>query len=155
MQWQDSEQISRRLETTFNDILETRMRDVPVVNPALSVQAVGFLPYQRRLAGRVDYAVVHECAVVAGAGQHLANTSTRQQFSRTFPYGVFEFTLANEAQLGIYALCSLFSPMFQFADQAAAVAAAQAALQGLLTSPAPRAVSRRDLLRGNLGSGNV
>ena len=73
------------------------------------------------------------------------------KFSRTFPYGVFEFTVANEAQLGVYAVCSLFSPMFQFADQAAALAAAQAALQGLLTSPAPRAVSRRDLLRGALG----
>ena len=73
------------------------------------------------------------------------------KFSRTFPYGVFEFTMANEAQFGVYAVCSLFSPMFQFEGQAAAVAAAKAALQGLLTSPATRAVSRRDLLRGNLG----
>jgi [NiFe] hydrogenase assembly HybE family chaperone len=77
------------------------------------------------------------------------------KFSQTFPYGVFEFTVANEAQLGVYALCSLFSPMFQFEDQSAAVAAAQAALQGLLASPAPRAVSRRNLLRGNLGTGNT
>jgi [NiFe] hydrogenase assembly HybE family chaperone len=77
------------------------------------------------------------------------------KFGQAFPYGVFEFTVANEAQLGVYALCSLFSPMFQFEDQAAAVAASKAALQGLLTSPAPRPVSRRDLLRGNLGTGNA
>jgi hypothetical protein len=44
--------------------------------------------------------------------------------------------------------------MFQFENQAAALAAAQAALQGLLTAPPPRAVSRRDLLRGAIGNGN-
>lgn len=45
MQWRNVEQISCALETVFNGVLETRMRGVPVINPALSVQAVGFNPF--------------------------------------------------------------------------------------------------------------
>jgi hypothetical protein len=55
--------------------------------------------------------------------------------------------VAHEKQLGIYAQCSLFSPMFQFQNQDDARNAAQAALQALLTPPK---LSRRDLLRGNI-----
>ena len=43
MTWQESEQICRSLEAAFNEILQTRMHDMPVLNPALSVQALGFL----------------------------------------------------------------------------------------------------------------
>ena len=50
------------------------------------------------------------------------------KFAQTFPYGVFEFTVAHEQQLGIYAQCSLFSPMFQFQNQDDARHAALAAL---------------------------
>ncbi|MGR9000010.1 MAG: [NiFe]-hydrogenase assembly chaperone HybE [Gammaproteobacteria bacterium] len=67
------------------------------------------------------------------------------KFEKRFPYGTFEFTVSSEAQLGTYALCSLFSPMFQFENQAA--------LQGLLAGAAPRSISRRDLLRGAIGNG--
>jgi [NiFe] hydrogenase assembly HybE family chaperone len=42
MIWQNSKQISHTLETAFNEMLDKRMRDLPVVNTALSVQAVGF-----------------------------------------------------------------------------------------------------------------
>jgi len=38
-------------------------------------------------------------------------------------------------------------------NQAAALAAAQAALQGLLAEAPPRSISRRDLLRGTIGNG--
>lgn len=155
MTWQDSEQICRSLEAAFNAILQTRMHDVPVLNPALSVQALGFLPYQEDWLGVLITPWFMNVLLLPEPGSLWQTQAPGSKFSRTFPYGMFEFTVANEAQLGVYAVCSLFSPMFQFADQTAAVAAATAALQGLLTSPAPRIVSRRDLLRGNLGSGDA
>ena len=155
MTWQESEQICRSLEAAFNEILQTRMHDMPVLNPALSVQALGFLPYQQDWLGVLITPWFMNVLLLPEPDSAWQTQAPGSKFSRTFPYGVFEFTVANEAQLGVYAVCSLFSPMFQFADQAAALASANAALQGLLTSPATRAVSRRDLLRGNLGSGNV
>lgn len=155
MDWQDSEQICQSLEAAFNAILQTHMHAMPVLNPVLSVQALGFLPYQQGWLGVLITPWFMNLLLLPEQDSTWQTRAPGSKFSQTFPYGVFEFTVANEAQLGVYAVCSLFSPMFQFADQAAAVAAAKAAMQGLLTSPATRPVSRRDLLRGNLGSGNA
>ena len=155
MDWQDSEQICQNLEAAFDAILQTRMHDVPVLNPALSVQALGFFRYQQDWLGVLITPWFMNLLLLPEPDSTWQTQAPGSKFSRTFPYGVFEFTMANEAQLGVYAVCSLFSPMFQFEGQAAAVAAAKAALQGLLTSPATRAVSRRDLLRGNLGPGKA
>jgi [NiFe] hydrogenase assembly HybE family chaperone len=155
MHWQDSEQICQNLEAAFDAILQTRMQDMPVLNSALSVQALGFLRYQQDWLGVLITPWFMNLLLLPEPDSTWQTQAPGSKFSRTFPYGVFEFTMANEAQLGVYAVCSLFSPMFQFEGQAAAVAAAKAALQGLLTSPATRAVSRRDLLRGNLGPGKA
>ena len=155
MSWQDSEQICQNLEAAFDAILQTRMQDVPVLNSALSVQALGFLRYQQDWLGVLITPWFMNLLLLPEPESAWQTQAPGSKFSRTFPYGVFEFTMANEAQLGVYAVCSLFSPMFQFEGQAAAAAAAKAALQGLLTSPATRAVSRRDLLRGNLGPGKA
>ncbi|MGZ8157315.1 MAG: [NiFe]-hydrogenase assembly chaperone HybE [Methylobacter sp.] len=154
MAWQDSEHIRRTLEATFIDIMQTRMRDVPVLNPALSVQALGFSRYQQDWLGVLITPWFMNLLLLPEPDSAWQTQQPGSKFSQPFPYGLFEFTVAQEAQLGIYAQCSLFSPMFEFVDQISAVAAAQSALHGLLTSPAPRVVSRRDLLRGNLGKGN-
>ncbi len=144
------------LESTFNDILHTRMSAVPVLNPALSVQALEFCRYQHDWLGAlITPWFMNLLLLPAAADSICAGRDIGSKFSQSFPYGQFEFVLAKEEQLGSYAQCSLFSPMFQFEDQAAAVATAQAALTGLLCSSAPRGVSRRDLLRGKLVTGNA
>ena len=45
----------------------------------------------------------------------------------------FDFIGSHEPAFGSYAACSLFSPMFEFGDQAAAVATARAVLTTLRT----------------------
>ncbi|MGZ8175215.1 MULTISPECIES: [NiFe]-hydrogenase assembly chaperone HybE [Methylobacter] len=151
---QNREQISHALETTFNEILDKRMRDLPVVNASLSVQAVGFNRFGEDCLGILITPWFMNLMLLPGPDSHWRTQQPGTKIEKHFPYGAFEFTLGNEPQMGIYALCSLFSPMFQFENQAAALAAAQSALQGLLAEAAPRAVSRRDLLRGAIGKGN-
>lgn len=155
MLWQDSEEICKTLEVAFSTILQTRMRDVAVVNPALSVQALGFDRYRQDWLGVLITPWFMNLLLLPGEHSSWSGQARGSKFSQVFPYGEFEFVMAEEEQLGPYAQCSLFSPMFQFAEQPAAVTAAQSALQGLLTEPAPRTVSRRDLLRVRLGAGNV
>ena len=81
-----------------------------------------------------------------------------------FPAGTFEFICGAEEGLGPYRMCSLFSPVLQFANQEAALATAEAALAALFdenldqtaepdTQPAPpkkeaAQVSRRTLFLG-------
>jgi [NiFe] hydrogenase assembly HybE family chaperone len=154
MIWQNNEQIRHTLETTFNEILDTRMRDLPMVNPVLSVQAVGFNRFNEDWLGVLITPWFMNLLLLPGPDSTWREQQSGTKIEKRFPYGAFEFTLGSEAQLGSYALCSLFSPMFQFENQAAALTAAQAALQGLLADAAPRTVSRRDLLRGAIGNGN-
>jgi [NiFe] hydrogenase assembly HybE family chaperone len=150
MQWQGGEQIRQALEAVFNEILTQRMRDMPVLNPALAVRALGFNRYKPDWVGVLITPWFMNVLLMPGAESRWLTQAPGCKFEQAFPYGSFEFVVAEEVQLGRYAQCSLFSPMFQFADQAAAVAAAESALQALLAVPAPRAISRRDLLRGNL-----
>jgi [NiFe] hydrogenase assembly HybE family chaperone len=55
----------------------------------------------------------------------------RESRHYVFPAGVFEFIGARDAVLGDYQACSLFSPMFEFADQRQAHDTAAAALAAL------------------------
>jgi [NiFe] hydrogenase assembly HybE family chaperone len=153
MIWQNSEQIRQTLETTFNQILDKRMHDMPVVNAELSVQAIGFNRFNEDWLGILISPWFMNLMLLPGANRTWREQPPGTKIEKHFPYGTFEFTLGSETQLGVYALCSLFSPMFQFEDQAAALTAAEAALQGLLAEATPRVLSRRDLLRGAIGNG--
>ena len=153
MHWQESSRIIAALETTFKRILASRMRGLPLLNPALTVQAVGFEGFNGDWLGILITPWFMNLLLLPGQDSAWAESQPGGKFEMPFPYGVFEFTLAGEADLGVYAQCSLFSPMFQFTCQDDALAAARAALQGLLAEPAPRSLSRRDLLRGSLGKG--
>jgi [NiFe] hydrogenase assembly HybE family chaperone len=153
MLWRDSEQIRHALEITFNKVLDQRMSGLPVLNAALSVQAVDFIHVNKDWLGVLITPWFMNLLLLPGPDSTWCELRPGTKFEKRFPYGAFEFTVGSEAQLGPYALCSLFSPMFQFENQAAALAAGQAALQGLLAGAAPRSISRRDLLRGAIGNG--
>jgi [NiFe] hydrogenase assembly HybE family chaperone len=154
MIWQNNEQIRDTLETKFNEILAKRMRGLPIINSTLSVQAIGFNRFGEDWLGVLITPWCMNLMLLPSSDSNWREQQPGTKIDKHFPYGIFEFTLGNEAQLGVYALCSLFSPMFQFENQAAALASAQAALQSLLTEAEPRGVSRRDLLRGAIGKGN-
>ena len=149
MTWQDAWQVRTALQVAFGRILQTRMQDLPFLSPALDVQAVGF---ERGPDGDWLGVLITPWSMnlMLLPGGDWPQQVPGSQFERRFAYGNYRFTLGHEAEIGVYGQCSLFSPMQQFADQAAAVLAAQAALSGLIAAPA-RAVSRRDLLRGRLG----
>ncbi|MCX7239124.1 MAG: [NiFe]-hydrogenase assembly chaperone HybE [Burkholderiales bacterium] len=148
------------LEHTFMAIAHTRMRDVPLQNPALRVQAVGFGWHQDadvqvllgvlitpwfmnlvRLPWKSD-----ACGIGA--------TAVGEKVERSIGAQSFEFIRAFEDGLGPFEACSLFSPMFEFADQAAACATARAVLdllhQGADSAARPAVVqpSRRGFLFG-------
>ncbi len=119
----------------------TRMAGLAICHPGLQVQAVGFqlwaqdederplqgllgvlmTPWFMNLVWRADEATSGWSALPVG-------------HSRTLNLGAqaLPFIGAHEPTLGAYASCSLISPMFQFADQAAAVATAQAVVDTLV-----------------------
>lgn len=136
-----------RLVIAFEQIARTRMAGVPVLNAALAVEAVGF-ESQTDAAG--EHGVLGVLVTpwfmnliwLPADAADPANEPQRVGETRLHVLGDqrFEFIGAHEPSIGAYALCSLFSPMFEFVDQAAARATAQAVLTALREVPAAPAV---------------
>lgn len=148
-----------RLAAAFRAIHTTRMRGLPFVNERLAVEAVGFRLWNERWLGVLltpwFMSLVLLPADAPGARWQALKKGASAAYA--FPAGVFEFIGGHEEAIGEFQSCSLFSPVFEFADQATARLAAEAALAALFGEPdraraAP--VSKRDFLRGRWASGN-
>lgn len=122
---------SATLEARFAAIWREHMQDVPMVNPALRVQAVGFAPWEHHWLGVLVTPWFMNLVLLPRVQQHWHRIGERESRHHVFPAGVFEFISNQDAVLGNYQACSLFSPMFEFADHDTAVATASSALAAL------------------------
>lgn len=165
------------LERVFQGVLQRQMRDMPMLNPALSVEALGFRPWHEHWLGILITPWFMNLMLLPRVSANWQSAAERESRYYVFPAGVFEFIGGSDPVLGDYQACSLFSPMFEFADQAGARAVAVAALEALFDTanrsagdvaaaeprtpaaqraeapgaapaPAARAVSKRDFLFG-------
>ncbi|MGI1661495.1 [NiFe]-hydrogenase assembly chaperone HybE [Palleronia sp. KMU-117] len=125
-----------RLVADFTEIWHAKMRDVPLVNKALRVEAVGF----RRLDGRIVGVLVAPWfmnLILLPDGDDWSGLRPGEKEVVAFPSGDYEF-LHNVRELtGGYKACSLFSPMGEFTRQTDATDVARAAMTALF-DPAHR-----------------
>ncbi len=138
-----------RLAACYREIGRLRMAGLPICNPALAVEAVGF----RALAGEsFGVLLTPWCMNLAlldlpGAPPRPAlPVGAERDFF--FPAGTIGFTVAQVDPFGRVDAASLFSPMHEFASQTAARATALAALEAVLAAPPQQAAGRRGLLFG-------
>lgn len=124
------------LVAVFEEIARTRMADVPICNPAVQVEALGF---SRTPAGHWAGAMLTPWALnllcLPGQIEGWPTLPACSKFDWHFPSGDYEFTVAEEASLGIYHLCSLFSPVFEFETHEQARLTALAAAHALFAAP--------------------
>jgi [NiFe] hydrogenase assembly HybE family chaperone len=156
------------LQARFEHIQHHQMAGVPMLNPALRVQAIGFRPWAEHWLGVLVTPWFMNLVLFPRQREHWQPVGERESRHHVFPAGVFEFIGSHDAELGDYQACSLFSPMFEFTDHAAAHDTAVAALGALFdaahrpgsdappaepAAPAPAvvpapALSKRDFLFG-------
>lgn len=120
------------LETEFSRIQHERMADVPMLNPALQVEAVGFMAWEGYCLGILITPWFMNLMLLSPEGDAWSHLPSGTCISHRFPSGTYEFILGEEARIGRYLMCSLFSPVFEFQDQAAAVATAKAVMENLM-----------------------
>ncbi|MFZ5539012.1 MAG: [NiFe]-hydrogenase assembly chaperone HybE [Pseudomonadota bacterium] len=143
-----------RLAAAFGAIHATRMRGLPFVNERLAVEAVGFREWNGRWLGVLITPWFMSLVLLPAdaPGARWQSLGCGASAAYEFPAGVFEFIGGRDDAIGEFQSCSLFSPMFGFADQASARLAAEAALAALFDAPAraldAASVSKRDFLRG-------
>ncbi len=147
------------LVTLFDGVARTRMAGVPILNPALRVEALGFELCEATAAPIPAETPTHTEAQTSEAPGAVGvlitpwfmnlvwfpleqnDQADRVGRSRLRRVGVecFDFIGGYEPGFGCYDACSLFSPMFEFADRAAARATARAVLttlrQPVVTAP--------------------
>ncbi len=146
------------LEQLFNEISCTRMQGVPVQNPAVQVQALGFAPDPDDTTMLLGVLVTPWFMNLVRLPSMATSTTERlavgKKARRVAGNQSFEFVGACEPGLGAFEVCSLFSPMFQFANHAAAADTATEILNLLRTFVKPAAIalptvpSRRGFLFG-------
>ena len=147
-----------RLEAVFSHIAATRMNGVPLVNPALAVEAIGFRRWQ---LGAADAEVADgplwlgilltpwfmNLLLLPATADALPAVPPGGSVPVALPGGTLPFLAGSEDGIGAYRMCSLFSPLQQFADQASARATAVEMLRLLFPAPSADApdLSRRRL----------
>ncbi len=135
---QASADICARLEGLYREIQITRMADVPILNDALQVAAVGFDPYGDYYLGVLLTPWFMNLMLLPQDAADYAETApdVGEKVQITLPAGKVEFIAGFEDGLGHWLSCSLFSPVFEFADQAAALETAGAVLEEVLNDGA-------------------
>ncbi len=136
----------RALEQRYREIAATRMAGVALCHPQLEVAAVDFAPdadgagalgalvtpwFMNLVWLPLPMALTHDTSTPPPAALRVGETRRRAVGPE-----IFEFIGAHEDGLGDFEACSLFSPMFEFADQAAAVETARQVLRLLREPPA-------------------
>lgn len=153
-----------RLEAAYRDIAATAMRGLPFVHPSLSVRALGFARVPAEPGVALGVLVTPWCMNLLRLPLDEAATQA------VLPVGVkaerdggshrFEFIGAQVPGYGAFEMASLFSPMAEFVDQAAAEATAREVLA--LLRPVAKATeraavtvpSRRGFLLGRAATGS-
>ncbi len=155
-------QRTQALEALFADIALTRMAGVPVLHLGLRVEAVDFVVHtadeQGAEPGALGVLMTPWFMNLVWFPLERRDSPVNVGGSRVHAIAgeSFEFIAAHEASFGSFEACSLFSPMFQFADHAAARATAAAVLASLRAKPAPQAEkppARRSFLFGRSATG--
>lgn len=150
---------SAHVASAYRRIERERMAGLPVHNEELAVETVGFQRWADHWLGIVVTPWCMSLLLLPGTSSTwIAATENGRIFHR-FPAGDFAFLGSEEAEIGEYQSCALFSPMAQFASQSDAVLTAHAALLALIRAPgepasqlAEKALSspaRRKFLTGN------
>lgn len=118
-----------KLVAVFKWIAETRMKDMPLVNPAIEVEAIGFRRWENWLAGILITPWFMNFMLLPTDPAQMAGKSAAHKEDLELPRGLVKFTIGDVEEIGLYLASSLYSPMRDFNDHALARTTAWAAVE--------------------------
>lgn len=125
------DELGARLVAEFREIWHAKMRDVPMVNRLLSVEAVGFRIVDGRPLGVLISPWFMNLVQLPGEGEDWSGLEPGAKELISFPSGAYEFIHNTRDMIGGYKACSLFSPMGEFRSQMQAQEVARAVMVAL------------------------
>jgi [NiFe] hydrogenase assembly HybE family chaperone len=139
-----TENPAKRIEEAFSRVQRERMADVPILNTALSVEAVDFQRWQGHWLGMLVTPWFLSILLLPGKSEDWESIGHNRRRSIRFPAGEVTFVGNEDVGLGEFLSCSLFSPMDQFTRQDEAVITARASLSTLLQGDAPEVAAKSE-----------
>lgn len=125
-------EITRRtglLTADFREVFHSKMRDLPMVNQALHVEAVAFQPHDQGILGVLIAPWFMNLVLLPNEDRPALKAGEKEMI--LFPSGEYEFIHNTREMTGPYLACSLFSPMGDFTSQLQAVDVARAVMAEL------------------------
>jgi len=126
------QQIARIVEARYQAIQRERMQDMPMVNDQLVVQSVGFCRWGDCTLGVLITPWFMNLILMPEKPDNWSSLELLSKHPQHFPSGRYEFIVCEDEELAKYQMCSLFSPMFEFADHASAVETAEHVMTALM-----------------------
>lgn len=147
------------LVTDFTEIWHAKMRDVPMVNKLLTVEAVGWVIHEGRPLGVLISPWFMNLIQLPGEEEDWSGLIPGAKEYISFESGDYEFIHNTREMTGGYKACSLFSPMGEFRSQQQAVDVGRAVMQALFMeehrAETDRAADIRDMREEELEARRV
>lgn len=123
------------LEAHYRHVWQTRMHDLPFVNGALGVEAIGFQRLDGDWLGVVITPWFLNLLLVYGGGQLWGDIPAGERRYLSLPCGTMQFIADDDPDIGPYQYCPLIAPVDQLPDMAAARVVAADAIRTVFASP--------------------
>jgi [NiFe] hydrogenase assembly HybE family chaperone len=144
----DPDALTRR----FEDIYRESMHDLPIVNAALDVEAIGFRDFGGHSLG-VLVTPWFMNLILLPADATWANIAGGDTVPIELPSGKLEMTVTHDERLGVYLSAVLFRSTSDISEQALARDIALEIMRDLFVeAPRGRPLSRRELFTGRQSS---
>ncbi len=140
----DPQLAAETLELAFKRIHQEQMAGIPLLNPMLKVQTIGFQEFQGRIIGVLITPWLMNLVMLPGEADDWSEMDLGVKQYHRFPSNTYKF-VANEIEgMGKCQTHSLYSPMNEFVNQDHALAAAQGFLDTLMVEVAQPAEGQVD-----------
>lgn len=117
----------------YENVWNTRMRDMPFVNAALAVECIGFERHKGDWLGVIVTPWFLNLFLLYGGGVLWQDLAAGQRRLVQLPCGALQFIADDDPELGLYQYCPLIAAVGTLPDQVSARQVALDALQAVLT----------------------
>ena len=126
------QQISQTIEQSFTRIHEENMQGIPILNPQIRVQALGFQYWQDRILGVVITPWMMNLVLLPAEHEDWSQMELGHKQPHEFPSRSYKFMVNDIDGIGPCQTYSMCSPMRDFSTHQQAVQVAQDFLEDLM-----------------------
>lgn len=124
--------VAELLEVTFNKIHQEQMQGIPILNPLITVETLGFHEYQGRIVGIVITPWMMNMLMLPKDDEDWSQYNIGHKLPHQFPSSTYKFMVNEIDGIGFCQTYSIFSPMREFVNHEHALSAAQSFLDTMM-----------------------